>query len=205
MKWVEGLQRPLPSLSQGDVKGIANKIVEALRGVRDLLIRPAYLTLAITGASIVLLASVLLPNYPLLLFVLDSDLLSVGTKARFVTDLIAAFFTDTPWYKILVTLAVSLLSGANISLIIGSLRKSHALQRGGTTMGALGVISGILGVGCSSCGSVILVSAAGISSSLLGILPLKGLELSILSVILLVVSCMTLGGLLRAGCACEKK
>jgi len=55
-------------------------------------------------------------------------------------------------------------------------------------------MSGILGVGCGACGSVILSSIIGLSASwtLIGVLPLHGAEFSMLAVVMLAYSILSL-------------
>ena len=56
--------------------------------------------------------------------------------------------------------------------------------------GVIGIIVGFLGVGCASCGSLILSSIFGLSvtASFIGFLPFKGLELGILGIVILLIS-----------------
>jgi len=57
-------------------------------------------------------------------------------------------------------------------------------------LGLLGIISGLLGVGCASCGSVVLSTLIGVSltTGIVDFLPLNGLEFGILGMIIVILS-----------------
>lgn len=57
-------------------------------------------------------------------------------------------------------------------------------------MSLFGTMLGLVGVGCASCGSVVLSSIFGLGATagFLALLPLRGLEFSFISIILLIVS-----------------
>ena len=54
----------------------------------------------------------------------------------------------------------------------------------------MGIAFSLLGVGCASCGSVILTSLIGFASAtvVLGLLPLRGIEFGIIGIIILVLA-----------------
>jgi len=90
-------------------------------------------------------------------------------------------------------LGISFLTGVNIALVVYYFRQRAQFFRG-SPFGFLGGASVINGIGCSSCGSVILSSFIGLSASwtLIGALPLRGAEFSILAVVLLLYSIFSL-------------
>jgi len=69
----------------------------------------------------------------------------------------------------------------------------------------LGAIVGLVGVGCASCGSVILSSVFGftVAAGILTFLPFKGLEFSFVSLIFLGMSIVWLGRKISRGIACN--
>ena len=54
----------------------------------------------------------------------------------------------------------------------------------------VGIASSLLGVGCASCGSVVLTSFIGLSSAttVLGVLPFRGQEFGLLGIIILLIA-----------------
>lgn len=69
------------------------------------------------------------------------------------------------------------------------LRRRISLEKN-TGVGWIGMILGFLGVGCTSCGSLVLSSIFGLAAtaSFIGILPFRGLEFGILGALLLLFS-----------------
>ena len=88
------------------------------------------------------------------------------------------------------TIASALLTGINVSLITYYIRRERRISRAGATAGSLGLVSGILGVGCAACGSLIVMSAFGtaVGASIIAFLPLHGEEFGIAGVLLLGIS-----------------
>lgn len=84
---------------------------------------------------------------------------------------------------------VALLAAVNISLLVFYIRRRMYLEKEMGTS-ALGTLFGLLGVGCASCGSVILSSFFGFGATIhiLGFLPLHGQEFSYLGIVLLLIS-----------------
>lgn len=74
-------------------------------------------------------------------------------------------------------------------------------------MSAIGIFSGILGVGCASCGSVIITSLFGIgmTASVIGVLPLRGQEFGLLGIVFLTVSIVILSQKIQQPLVCVPK
>jgi hypothetical protein len=83
----------------------------------------------------------------------------------------------------------AILVGINTTLLVYLIRERvGAYKNSGLTI--LGMVSAVLGIGCSACGSVVLTTLLSLSatSAIIGFLPLHGLEFSLVSVGLLVLS-----------------
>ena len=151
--------------------------------------KPIYATLAVASALSVWLLVIIMPRLETISYLVGQSSLTMGQKIR------------TIWYTLIggtVTLGlpeilVGLLIGINLTLIVYYFKKYIALHRL-SGAGIAGTLFGLIGMGCASCGSVLLTSVIGITASthLIGILPLKGLEFTILSIILLGVSIITI-------------
>ena len=96
--------------------------------------------------------------------------------------------------------------GINITLLVYYMKRTFALQKEiGTS--ALGMVAGFLGVGCASCGSALLSSFIGLSAAtgFIGILPLKGLEFSLLSIVIISISIYVVARNIQVPPACRVK
>lgn len=71
-----------------------------------------------------------------------------------------------------------------MSLLIYYFQKRFRLEKT-AGMSTVGMLSGLLGVGCASCGSVIISSLIGFgaTASVIGVLPLRGQEFGLLGVV----------------------
>ncbi|ERH06686.1 MAG: hypothetical protein J07HN4v3_02309 [Halonotius sp. J07HN4] len=92
------------------------------------------------------------------------------------------------------------LVGANLALVTYHFRE-HDLSAAGSGGSLLGVALGVLGAGCAACGSAILLGVLSVfgASGLVLLLPLGGLELSLLAVIALVLSTYWVADGMRGG------
>ena len=89
----------------------------------------------------------------------------------------------------LLLIILALLSSINVILVVYYFRNRAKTQqiRG---VGASGILLGFLGVGCASCGSVVLSTVLGLSTAttVLSWLPLRGVEFSLVSILILLYS-----------------
>lgn len=145
------------------------------------------LALAVTLAVIAFAAW--LPNLHLLTGAMFSSSLSFGQKTRLLTGLLGSLRTNFTFTSLAITFTTAALAGTQTSLMAYYLRQTADFQR---SMGAsaIGVLSSMLGIGCASCGSVILVTLIGLSSTsvVLGMLPFKGQEFGFIGIAILIYS-----------------
>ena len=93
----------------------------------------------------------------------------------------------------MIVISLSFMFGVNISMFVFYLRRRISSESSaGISMG--GIVLGLLGVGCASCGSVILSTIFGLTaaSGFLGILPLRGQEFGLIGFILILYSIIIL-------------
>ncbi len=88
--------------------------------------------------------------------------------------------------KIILVLSAILFGITIASVVYYARRQFKAVRSAGYSM--IGAVIGILGVGCSACGSVIITAVLGTSASLFvaQYFPLKGLEFSIIGLVIMV-------------------
>ncbi len=149
-----------------------------IRSISTVLRKPPYAIIAIAATLLFLLVASWLPNRALLRYILGSGAFSLADKLSFLFSLKGLTINAT---KLSLSLLIStaILFGINIALLSYYLKKRASLERaaGASTLGILG---SLMGVGCASCGSVILASLFGFAASatVTGALPFKGLEFS---------------------------
>ncbi len=156
-----------------------------LKVVAEILARKRYFLFTVTVFAFLLILTIWIPNFSLLKTILLSPRLSILEKLNFLKNSLLSLETSfTPASRVL-TVAVLLLISLNLSLVVFYFsRRKDYLNSLGSSLPA--TIIGLLGVGCASCGSILL-PLLGLSGVLI-LLPLKGIEFSVLSIALLLYS-----------------
>lgn len=135
-------------------------------------------------ASIYILFSLYILNYRLINDTIIASY-SLPAKLTILVSLIFGLWTTYTHIELVIMLINAILVGVNTIFIIRSMKKLRSqgavqLSVGGAT------IMGFVAAGCSSCGLSVL-AILGVSSSFSS-LPFKGVEIQIISMILLLVS-----------------
>ena len=148
--------------------------------------RPGLLTF-IFGSLGFFLVSVWLTNSRLLAAVLGSETYDPATKWRIVMTSLASVSSYFTAQSLVVTVTIALLAGLNLAMLVYLLQHRVTAVRAGS-VGFLGLLASLLGLGCFACGSVILTSLLGltVAGAVVSFLPLHGLEFSLLGIGLLV-------------------
>ncbi len=165
--------------------------------------RPAYLVLAFVVAAGVLFTMLWLRNLSLLGYFFSSPAFSLKTKLALAWSGWQYLQTNFTVLGQVVAISVVALMGMNTALFTYYLRRRvKGARAGGTSL--FGSLAGLLGIGCASCGSVILTFLIGFSaaSSFLGRLPFKGVEFGFLGVALLLLSILQLSRRIQDPLAC---
>ena len=124
-----------------------------------------------------------LPNLHLITRTMASSTMTLWQKTNLLTSLLGSLQTNFTPLSRTVTFISAGLAGMQVSLLIYYLRQTARLQQS-MGMSALGVATSMLGVGCASCGSVILTSFIGFGSAtaVLVLLPFRGQEFGFLGI-----------------------
>lgn len=151
--------------------------------------RPSSIITAVLTSTIFLLGIIFLANRSFLGYIISSPKHTFGEKVLFFWNSIEYFNTGFTFSLQIITIVISFLVGVNIALSFFYIKQKISFDRS-HGISILGVLSGVLGIGCASCGSVLLSSVFGVSITvgIIGFLPLHGLEFEILGVILLMLS-----------------
>lgn len=154
-----------------------------------------YLALAATVGLFVFLFSVYFPNLDLIKDVLLSARVSLVYKLHFLYELLGGLFTATRPLSAFTIIGVAGLFGINIAMLAYMIKRNRQspqkLSSGRGVFSSLGgIASGVLGIGCAACGSLILIPLLAFfgATGFLTLLPLKGSEFGLLAMALILFS-----------------
>ena len=162
-----------------------------LQALQNVFRKPTYVILTLTTSMAVFLFAVWLPNFRLLVSVIGSSDISLSDKLELPLNLIGSIATNFTLLSASYTIAIAFLFGINLAMVTYYLqRRIKEVEQSGIATGFLGIGSGVLGMGCAACGSLLLTNILTLFgvSWLLSYLPLAGAEFGILGVVLLAVS-----------------
>src|SRR3989344_2854511 len=165
-----------------------------------------YIVLSITTFIFVLSLAIWLPNLNFLHHIVISDTFSSSQKIGIISSVFGSLQTNfTPLSRI-TTVLVSLLFAINLSFFTFYFLRAAKLNKE-AGIGSSGFLLGLIGIGCASCGSVILTSFLGVATTagFIGVLPLKGAEFGLLSIFLLAISIYFLSKKIKDPLVCDVK
>lgn len=165
----------------------------------------SYLLLSGAVALLIFAFAVWFPNMRLLFSLVTDPSVPISVKISFPIRLFESITTNFTTLSASYTIAIALLTGINVALFVYYVKKQRQLAQGGLTVGSVGIVSGILGIGCTACGSLILTSLLGTVGglSVIALLPLRGGEFGILGVILLGIATYLLAKQIGKPIVCE--
>ncbi len=152
---------------------------------------PSYIALAGVLAILAFLLAVWFPNLGLIGEVFSGSNAPLAAKLGIALSLLGGIGTNFSLLSAGYTIAIAVLFGITAAMIVYLVKQRRIAAAGqNIAIGSGAMASGVLGVGCAACGSLILgailpsLGAAGA----LAALPLNGEEFGILSVALLFIS-----------------
>lgn len=152
---------------------------------------PAYIAFAGVLATLAFLVAVWFPNLGLIRDVFAGSNVLLATKFGILLSLLGGIGTNFGLLSAAYTIAIAVLLGLTTAMIVYLLKQRRIAAAGQNIAISTGaVLSGVLGIGCAACGSLILgvvLPTLGVAGALAA-LPLHGEEFGILSVALLFVS-----------------
>lgn len=169
------------------------------RTVKLVLGIPMYAALASLYAVTAVSVFAISQNLALVRFLVTGPL-APADRARILLDLYPLL---GPLYRPVTGIAlvgVAVLVGVDLALVTYHVRE-HGLSTEGSSGSAVGVFLGVLGAGCAACGSAVLVGLLSLvgGAGLVTLLPLEGLEFTILAAGVLVLSLFWLADGMRGG------
>lgn len=161
----------------------------AMTTIAKIIWHPKYLVATVLIAVTMVAFAAWLPNLHLITRAMTSTSMSLWEKSNLLTAFLGSLQTNfTPLSRTLTVISATL-TGIQASLLFYYLRQSARIQ---TEMGVsfVGVVTSLFGVGCASCGSVVLTSLIGFGSAttVLGILPFRGQEFGFVGIAILLVA-----------------
>lgn len=167
--------------------------------LRVVLGTPAHAVLAGVVAALSLGIFIFSRNLSLLIDVVLFGELPLDAKLGIVTGMYAGVLTVSEPLTSVVLVTLAVLLGVNVSVFAYYLRMHDLTLRGGS--GGVGsVMLGTLGAGCASCGSAVLAGVLSLVGGtwVLSLLPLEGLEFSLLAIPLIILSTFWIANGLRS-------
>ena len=166
---------------------------------------PSYIGLASVIAVLAFLLAVWFPNLGLIAQVFWASNAPLAAKLGIALSLLGGIGTNFSLLSAGYTIAIAVLFGLSAAMIAYLVKQRRIAAAGRNIAVSSGAaVSGVLGVGCAACGSLILgavlpsLGAAGA----LAALPLQGEEFGILSVALLFVSLLLISKNIAEPVAC---
>lgn len=150
-----------------------------------------YASLALGTSLAVFAFAVWLPNIRLIASIIAHPGIPLSQKFDLPLNLLGSIATNFTPLSASYTIAIAVLFGINLAMIVYFLRRRAAeVKQSGIAAGFFGIASGVVGMGCAACGSLLLTTILSFfgASGILAFLPLRGGEFGILGVILLAVS-----------------
>lgn len=162
-------------------------IIQALQKVFR---KPVYVVLALVVSASAFVLAVWLPNIRLVAGVVSSPDVPFVSKIQLPLSLLGSIGTNFTLLSATYTILIAILFGVYVAMITYFLkRRIKEVGQSGVATGFLGIVSGVLGVGCAACGSFLLTSLTLVGAGgVLTLLPLGGSEFGIIGAILLAVA-----------------
>lgn len=147
-----------------------------------------YLVLAVIVAFITFVFAVWLPNLKLIFGIVFSSAVTLPQKVKFLVSTLGAIKTNFTVFWASYTVIIAILFGVNVSMFIYYLKNKQEVWRNKNAAAGLGgAASGILGIGCSTCGTFVLSYLLAFIGAgwIISFLPLGGQEFGLLGIGLL--------------------
>ncbi len=148
--------------------------------------KPLYLVLAVLITLLLLLVNAIVINKGLITFLLQWDIFDWSIRLRVIGSALLNAGAVLGVVDKIFLLTLSVLAGISVVLLLYFIkRRIRVGLEGGASLA--GIILSFIGIGCASCGSVILSSVIGLSTAtaFISFLPLDGLEIGLASFVLL--------------------
>lgn len=161
------------------------------KALQEVFRKPTYAFIALLTSVVVFVFAVWFPNISLIVKIMGHPGVSFSQKLDLPISLLGSISTNFTLLSASYTIAIAILFGVNLAMVIYFLRRRiNEVTKSGVATGFFGIMSGVVGMGCAACGSLLLSSILSLFGAtwILSFLPLAGGEFGILGVILLTIS-----------------
>ncbi|MCP6718769.1 MAG: hypothetical protein KJI71_00875 [Patescibacteria group bacterium] len=144
-----------------------------------------YLAVAVITGFAAFVLSVWLPNLKLVGQVITSSTATLLDKYSILIGLLGSIKTNFSVFSGSYTIAIAVLFGANVAMVIYYFKQRKSfLQKNGMALSFGGLVSGMFGIGCAACGTLVLgplLSMIG-AGGIIALLPFGGQGFGVLGV-----------------------
>lgn len=172
-------------LTQSLIKNKMSKILRVTAAISLLVHTPTYIILTIVLTVFLFVLYFVLNNFSVFTSIVAISLDPVILWKVFVNQVDMVWEIAGP-INVLAVALVSFLAGLNLSLMILRTRTTKVFIGRTNVFGFFGIFGGALGAACSACNTA-LIGLLGVSGGLT-VFPLRGLEFSLLALLLLIFS-----------------
>lgn len=148
-----------------------------------------YLLLTLIIAVVVIAFAAWLPNLHLITKTMSSTTMTLWEKTNLITSLLGSLQTNFTTLSLFTTVSIAILTGIQSSLFVYYLKQSFRAQKE-IGISFVGISLSLIGVGCVSCGSVVLTSLIGLSftTAIITYLPFRGQEFGFIGIAIMLVA-----------------
>ena len=167
--------------------------------------KPAYIFLALVFFIFFLALILWLSAKSLILFMISTREFGLVLSKDIIVGAWSFFKLNSSRISLFISLFISFLSSINFAMFVYYIKRRLQISRE-FGLGFFGSLLGIFGVGCASCGSVIIASIFGLTGSVfLTKFPLKGLEIGLLAILAILTSIYFLTKKINNPLACDNR
>lgn len=161
---------------------------------------PRYAAVALVTGFLGLNLFVIFQNSTLFFDVVVGGSLPLGNRINVLLGLYPFVGTAYNALESVLLVTVATLFGVNFGLLAYHFRE-HGVSARESSGSAAGLVLGTLGAGCAACGTAVLAGILSVfgAAGLLTLLPLDGLEFTLLAVVLLILSIFWIARGMRGG------
>ncbi|MDP2656307.1 MAG: hypothetical protein Q8P11_01940 [bacterium] len=152
--------------------------------------KPRYWIITLLISFVYFIVALMIPQWSLISYALHTPLFTLSEKLYIIWHAFGDFTSMGTVLSETFTIVISLLVGINTAFIVYYISLRARFRKRASGAGLIMLILSLFGVGCTACGSVFLSSIFGltIATSIITVLPFRGLEFSLVSIILLLAS-----------------
>ncbi|MEK6811315.1 MAG: hypothetical protein AABX96_02275 [Nanoarchaeota archaeon] len=161
-----------------------------IKGFKEVFSKPFYILVALSGALLFYILNVIVSDF--------SELRSIAndygsfTAIKLVFNYFIGFPSTLGFYSAFVIFIIALLFGSYIALVTFKTTQLKKVQDNLSLFGGIGLFFGFIAPGCFACG-VGLASILGLGGALVA-LPFDGVEISVVSFVLLAYANISIAG-----------